>query len=526
MLLTAATLFGSYDPRLINPDTLQLIDAARHLLAGEGYSSSIAFYESQLQFGYMPAPLTVWPPGFSWLLLLPMMLGASGAAAGYVLCAAGHLTTSWILFVVTRRLAGPWTAAVAAITWLLHAVALMTVLAIYSEPIAIAFMMASYVAFLEAGKQSSGSMRWLLVSGFAASCSILMRYSAVLWPTAVGLWLLLAAVRARSWQPIRVAFIFGVLPAITTAALFWRNFMLTHTFSGGVFDYGGVGGIGTVIHRLLWDSNMVLGRGLRLSPIVFGVVMGTLIAATIFAARRLRPAEPRDAAVGLAIVNIVVLFAFLVGNAIESSILFLDYRYWLPGLPFLAILVSPIAHEALLAVRTRANMRTAIWPAMIVVSSAFLVGSVLSVLADRWPIRTAHAQVPILEEALAERMPDGRTLRETLSATADSTKPLLGYAEHRLSAQTGRAVVGLTDARYTRRVWTSDEVKRLVERQHIEQVVFFPKAFDPKMSDNANLHFWNDLLAGDVPLWLKPRYTSDSITLYDVVPSQLSLRTE
>lgn len=521
MLLTALTLIALYDRRLINPDTIQLLDAARHLLAGDGFSSSIIVYESQLQFGRVPAPLTVWPPGFSWLVLLPMKLGLSGEAAAFLLCAIAHLATTWLIFVAARRLAGPWIAAVAAITWLLHAIALMMVLALYAEPIFIAFMVASYVALIEAGTEQRWSARWLLISGAAAACSILMRYSGVLWPAAAGLWFLLVAVRGRSRQPIRAAFIFGALPALTTAALFLRNFLLTDRLSGGQFEYGGAGGVAVVARHLLWDSNMVLGRTLRLSPIVFAIVIGTLVVGTFFAARSSRPGEPRHAAVGLAISSIAVPVAFLVGNAIESSLVFVDYRYWLPALPFLAILLSPVAHDALVAIRTRVSMGNAMWPATVVGSCALLSVSMLAALPERWPIRTAHPTVAVVEQGLAERMPDGRTLREALIAPADARKPLLASLEHRLASQTGRAIVALIDARYTKRLWTSAAVKQLVVTYGIEQVVFFPPGFEPKYAENANQHFWNELLAGRVPPWLKPRYVSGRVALYDVVSSQL-----
>lgn len=520
MLLAAAMLVGLYDPRFVNPDTIQLIDAARHLLAGDGFSNSIIYYESQLLFSQVPAPLTVWPPGFSWLLLLPMKLGLSGEASAFVLCAIGHLATTWLVFVAARRLAGPVIAAVAAITWLLHATALMMVLALYAEPIFIAFMVASYVALVEAGKEPVWSVRWLLVAGAAAACSILMRYSGVLWPVAVGLWLCLAALRGRSWQPIRAAFIFGAPPALTTAALFMRNFVLTGQFSGGQFEYGGAGPIAMVARRLLWDSNMVFGKALRLSTFVFVLVVGTLLVATIVAARDARASESRRTAIGLAISSVVVLVAFLVGNALESSIVFLDYRYWLPALPFLAILLSSIAHDAAVAMRARPALRNAIGSTAVLASCAILAVSVLAELPNRWPIRTAHPTVAIVEQGLAQRMPDGRTVGETLAAPADAGKLVLSDLEHRLAAQTGRAVVGLIDAHYTARVWTTDEVQRLVQQLGIEEVVFFPQGFAPKNPENVNRPFWKELRAGEVPAWLKPRYLSERVAIYDVVGSK------
>jgi hypothetical protein len=323
--------------------------------------------------------------------------------------------------------------------------------------------------------------------------------------------------RGRSWQPIRAAFIFGTLPALTTAALFMRNFVLTGQFSGGQFEYGGAGPIAIVARHLLWDSNMVFGKALRLSTFVFVLVVGTLLVATIVATRNARAIESRRTAIGLAISSIVVLVAFLVGNAIESSIVFLDYRYWLPALPFLAILLSPIAHDAVVAIRARPALSNAIWPATIAASCAFLAVSVLAEFPKRWPIRTVHPTVAVVEQGLAQRMPDGRTVGETLAAPADAGKLLLSDLEHRLSAQTGRAVVGLIDANYTARVWTTDEVKRLVQELGIEEVVFFPPGFEPQNRENVNRPFWKELRAGQVPAWLKPRYVSERVAIYDVV---------
>jgi 4-amino-4-deoxy-L-arabinose transferase-like glycosyltransferase len=524
MLLTAAVLIGLYDKTLINPDTIQLVDAARHLLAGDGFSTSIILYESQLQFGHVPAPLTVWPPGLSWLLLLPMKLGLSGEAAAFALCVIGQLATTWLIFILARRFAGPRIAAVAAIAWLLHSIALMMVLAMYAEPIFIAFTVASYFALIEAGKDRGWdrgwSTRWLLIAGAAAAWAILMRYSGVLWPAAAGLWLLWMAVRGRSWQPIRAAFIFGALPALTTAALFLRNLLLTGRFSGGQFEYGGPGGFIVVARHLLWDSNMILGRLLRLSPIVFALVVGTLIVAIILAGRRSRTSEPRDAAVGLAISSTLVLVAFLVGNAIQSSLVFVDYRYWLPAVPFLAVLLSVVTHDAIVAVPKHSFLPQRMWPAAVVASCALLTISVLAALPERWPIRTAHPTVAVIEQALAQRMPDGRTVREAVT-TGDLNKPLLAHLEQRFYAQTGRAVVGLINATYSKRVWTKHEVKELVEQYGIEQVVLFPQAFQPNLVENKNQQFWNELLGGQLPPWLKAHYVSANVVLYDVVPAEL-----
>jgi hypothetical protein len=117
-------------------------------------------------------------------------------------------------------------------------------------------------------------------------------------------------------------------------------------------------------------------------------------------------------------------------------------------------------------------------------------------------------------------MPDGRTVRDAVTS-GDLKKPLLAHLEQRFYSQTGRAVVGLINATYTKRVWTKHEVKELVEQYGIEQVVLFPQAFQPDLAENKNQQFWNELLGGQLPPWLKPHYVSANVVLYDVIPSEL-----
>jgi hypothetical protein len=52
-------------------------------------------------------------------------------------------------------------------------------------------------------------------------------------------------------------------------------------------------------------------------------------------------------------------------------------------------------------------------------------------------------------------------------------------------------------------------------------VLLLPEAFDGELSMNANMPFLRELVAGRVPDWLAPRYTSASALLYDVVHEEL-----
>src|SRR6185295_3114764 len=184
-----------------------------------------------------------------------------------------------------------------------------------------------------------------------AACAVLMRYTGVLWPAAAGLWLAFLAVRQRSWRPIGLAIAFGALPAITTLALFWRNYTLNGELSGGQFDYGGSAAVGEVLRRFYWGTDLLFGSS-----------------------------EPRGLLVGLSLTKTIFLGVFLFLNALRSSIVFVDYRYWMPVMPFVLMVIGLAADSAVSKLRVPAAARTKLWPGAVTLSAAALAISIFIAL--------------------------------------------------------------------------------------------------------------------------------------------------
>jgi 4-amino-4-deoxy-L-arabinose transferase-like glycosyltransferase len=526
LVLSVATLFtlivlaSIFETTLIAPDTIQLIDAARRLLAGEGFVSGIIFYESQMEFGYAPAPLTVWPPGFSWLLAAAMYVGVPAAAAAFAICLLAHVATAALIYVGLRRAAvSGWIAVIAALVWLLHASAWSTVLACNSEPLFIALTLASGLALVEVIRGSRRSRMWLAVASVCAAFAVLTRYTGVLWPAAAGLWLLIRAIRMRSWQPIRVATMFAALPALVTLGMFWRNWQLSSRLSGGQFEFNGAGTIRDVLRHMYWESDLLVGHLLTSRPALLAIIVVLLFIACVRIAARTRSTGPRAAILGASFASIVVLAAFLFVNAHQFSIIFVEFRYWLPAMPFLLLVLGIVVEEAVKQLRHARGQL--LWPTVILACAWAGVLSAAAELPGRWPIAPVHPSTAIIQEALHERLADGRALHDVLVAPSDSQRLILANAEHRLSFATGRAIVGLTDSRYTKTVWDKEEVAALVERFKIERLVFFPTAYDPKSPLNSNNVFFDELQRQQVPPWLVVRLATDSVVLYDVVASEL-----
>jgi hypothetical protein len=519
-LATVLALAFRFDPGLIMPDTIQLMDAAHHLLAGEGYSTSIIYYETQQQFASIPAPLTVWPPGLSWLFAGVMAFGFAAPRAAFIVALLSHLVVTALIYVGLRRVAVPtWIASIAALVWLLDASICSLVLACTSEPAFIACTLASCMLLVEAMRRPVGSTKWLLGAGACAAYAILVRYNGVLWPAAAGLWFLVLAVRERSWRPLLRAIVFGSLPALTLLTLFWRNLQLTGRLSGGQFEFGGAGDIAHVVRTVYWESHLLFGSLVTSYPAVLALVAALFVFGVVIAARRLTFMQPRATLLALAVLNFAVVAVFLLGNGILSSMVFIEYRYWIPTLPFLIVSLAIVVDEAIAKLRSPGAAVALLQPAALVVLVAvFLAVSLLIEFPRRWTtLAPVHPATIAIDHALAERLPDGRTLRDALTAGADPHKPVLALFEHRFSRATGRAVLGLADARYTHRTWTADETAKLVKERGITEVIFFPTVFDPTLAMNANMEIYKELYAGMPPDWLRPRYVSPTVQLYEVV---------
>lgn len=517
-LLVAVAVVGLFDATKINPDTMQLIDTARNLVSGQGLTSSIVYYDAQIAFGRVPAPMIVWPPGFPLLLAAGMSLGFSAEWTALALSLAAHVAVAFcIYFGLLRAGTSALVAALAGCVWLAHPTALSLTISCFAEPLYTAFTLASCLALVKAVGDSPRWRVWLLASGVLASCAVLMRYNGVLWPAAAGLCLALLALRQRSWRPIGLAFAFGALPAATTLALFWRNYLLSGRLSGGQFEYGGAAGIGEVIRRFYWGTDLLFGSLLATQPLVLGLLFGVLAVALWRAARSLQLAQPRGLLIGFSLIGTAVTAAFLFANALRSSIVFVDYRYWMPSIPLMLILIGLAADGAVTKLRSGAIGRAALWPAIVALSaSAFIVSTAIA-LVRGWPLTQPHPATLVVRDALTERLPDGRTLGALLSGSADSPHLLLTNEERRLGFVRRIAVVGLPIARYTQHVWTSDNVAALVKNVGVSHVLFFPGTYEAEFKNP----FYVDLRDGRVPDWLKVSYRGQQAVLYEVVPEKL-----
>jgi hypothetical protein len=520
-LIAVASLFALADILLINPDTVQLMSTARNLLDGRGLSTSIIYYDPQYDAGGVPVPQTVWPPAYAFMLAAAQALGASPGAVAIAIGVLSHGLIALLVYAVLRHVGVRALVSIAAaVVWLLHTAEWYIVLAAYTEPFFIATTLLSAWCLLRA--QGRGDARWLLAAGCAASLALLTRYTGVLWPFVVGLSFLAQALSTRTWRPIGRAILFGLPAALALAALLIRNYLLTGRFSGGQYEFGSPAGVVQALRHTYWEIEPLLGGALAQYPGVLALVMffcGVGVVAAWLGLARTTDAARSDGAKRLMELSAgyaVVTILFLLVNAVLVSSGFLQYRYFVPAVPFALIVIAlAVDHTASRAGVAGAQRRVQ-WLALLVA----LTIPAISLLADfvvQWPPVPQHPAVAVIEQALEEKLPNGQTLGRALATDSADRRPILAHHEHRVALLTQAPVYGLSDARFTRRVWRTADVEKLARERGIAQVLFFPTTYDARAPENANTPFFTELQSGRTPAWLHRRYASDLVWIYDVV---------
>ena len=87
---------------MISNDGAQYLSVAKNYLQGKGFSTSIIFYDIQHRFGYIPAPQTVFPNGYPFLITLITFLGISPQYAAFLLSLACFNFIGIFIFLITR----------------------------------------------------------------------------------------------------------------------------------------------------------------------------------------------------------------------------------------------------------------------------------------------------------------------------------------------------------------------------------------------------------------------------------------
>jgi hypothetical protein len=516
LVLFAGVCLGcwlTYDPLWVANDTTQALSVVRHLLSGKGVKTDIIYYEEQYATGQIPAPQTVFPPGFPVLIATATRLGLPISDAAYIvssLCFAGvAVLLFWGALRMGQSLSG---ATLLSICWCGCVQCWNNTWVMMSE---MPFITLTFLSLLLFPVGRSRSPRWLFASGCAAAGAFTVRYAGVFWFITVAGYFGVELLRRRQWIVLKEAITWGAVPLLTLTALFWRNHVLSGEWTGGnplgdqrPFALSIWELYQSVALTLGWaKSRLLAGGGAELA------LAATCAFTTFWIIRNWQSVSVRPPGQGAAVIPPWIWLSGAYALVTVGLLVYLDTRSpvglsprkLLPLLPFWLLLVGGMLSRISI---NSSSARTEFTAIGLLLAAAIVWGqaNVLSHVTTE-----SHPTVRIARTL--EASIDSETLHELLRRETSEPAPLLTNEPHSVNYLLERPVLGLPESDYSDRVWTEPEVLRIVEAYSVKHVALF---LDVYAETTVRPPFFDRLAARDVPDWLQPMYVDDRLMLFAV----------
>ncbi len=330
----------------LSNDGVQYLEGARSLLAGDGYSTRILYFDEHYAAGRIPVPQTVWPPGTSIGIASLGALGLDLSLAGRILARIAFVFLAPLVFVIAWRLTGSRALAWAAAAWQLSMGEFWMFLATPNSEIPFIAASLAAVALVPSDQGASGR-RWTLLFLFAALAT-LFRYVGLFLFGAMGLVLL--ADQLRAWRHDRTpswrALAAPIPGALVIGALLLRNQLLAGDLRGGNTRvvHQSIEGLLVETVRSLIDAFGGATRSdfspLGIGSIGAGLGLVGLLGLGFVALRDLRQrvTDPRGRHLAGAIACYVAVYLFAIIGTASRTMLTYGTRYLLPVIPLMVCL--------------------------------------------------------------------------------------------------------------------------------------------------------------------------------------------
>lgn len=467
------------NPLGLTNDGAQYLSGARNLRAGQGYATSILYFDEHYRSGRVPSPQTVWPPAYSAALA---GLGAAGLTEDTSVRVLGVISLGAILglaFLLGVTLSGSLLGGSLAALWAGASTELLFYVRTPSTELAfIALVLGALAA--AAGAEAGRAGRWI-AAGLLAAAATYVRYAGLFVAAGLGLYGLLTAWRSGGAWRDRLRPVLGLVPGgVLIGALLVRNLILAGTVSGGNSKT-----VSQPVAGLLRETVIAIVDGLAgasLSDLRAGgfraVLAAAGFAALVLAAGLVLRAGRELRRPGFVLV-LLVAGAYAAGVIAVSSRTMLTFglRYLLPVLPCLAALIVGAAWQGSRRARVLGTAATLL-----------AVAGGLGAFGRRLDARQASGPPTVDAGLLAWARSPG------------SRGPILAVGLSQAQAFLfGREMLLIPQTFFTGAPWDDAQLDAVVSRYGVRHVVV-ARDRTPEAYPGAAAA----LLAGRRPAWLRP----------------------
>jgi Dolichyl-phosphate-mannose-protein mannosyltransferase len=328
-------------------DTMNFVDVARHVAAGQGVRQSVLGFDQPV-FGVddpIPTPLTHQPPLFPLTVAALSHTGLSITDAALVISGVCYGFTLLASYFIAARLFGRREALATVLLLALYAPLRDFSRSAFSDPLGLALMLGAYWLLASYGASQPKRPALAAVAGLVAATAVATRYA--LAPlVVVGAWFVFVEASYR----VRDAVLFLVAPALVAAALVWHNMSILHgspvphylpSTTGYVKNF--LGAMGSLVSEY---------SDLPSAPLKFAALLAVLAAICFVAVRRgrllsaLSSAALTGKSAHLLTAFVFLYLTFLIVQRSHSYIDPISARYLLPGSVVIVMLFAAFAVRA------------------------------------------------------------------------------------------------------------------------------------------------------------------------------------
>ncbi len=231
VILLALTV-GVFETALaegFNPTAMVYVDAARHLINGQGMSSTVLFTSSVPR---LPSPLSVWPPAYPVAIGAMTWLGIDLAIAARVISLLAFGVSALLVWLLARAMFGPRVALASALLVAIWPAMTRVATNAWSESLFVMFLLLSVFFTTRILHPGHAGLRAAVAGGLAMAAGCLTRYAALpLIP--IGAVLILWLAQEPRWQARFVkAVVWTSAAGAPVAVWLVRNLLATGSLIG------------------------------------------------------------------------------------------------------------------------------------------------------------------------------------------------------------------------------------------------------------------------------------------------------
>ncbi len=516
------------DNRTMHPDIAQAISAAKNLLDGKGFSTSLIYYEQHYQQNTWPAAQTVFPIGFPAMIAGLGAVGVPFRAAAQLLSLTGFFIVPVLICLAAIRMGRrPSTAVFLALLWQCSPMNWHNVYEKQTETLFVTFTLSSLILL----QNDSRSLRRLMLAGLFAMVASSLRYAGVFWLITGGV-LIGSQILRDPKATIQRLIAFGCLPAILVGGMFIRNSMIVGDPRGGISHVVDksirltLENVYYAVSRLTGlDQNDLVSARLPELFVAVGACGLVLLAAMCLLRCRVSLARivsfenvGHSAVYGYIVVTLACL-AWLE----KTTSVNLSPRMILPLIPFGLLAAADIVAALLQATSSLPYSRKAIVSTSVLLTLGLALAqpdvfTELRGQVPRFGIVKEIIEQPLAATAMAQLSSHDVSKQVTTVRDLLAGQRILTNESHMLPEVLEQGAIGLSESAYTSRVWTSDEVQSLAQKYDVQLVVVFTGILERDRSP------FFDLLMADkgceaTPSWLEPVLGTQDLIVFQVKES-------